>query len=322
MLLFIAEPYSSDRVSETDVESDQGKYSELYALNLRFIILFLESSVAVFKSTFTFPFLDLTKLSKEEKQHLHQRLYTESMNMTRKFQNLFSATTESLKRQKISVMEIVCHLVGLGSAEPTYEDLKLPAFRHQFAALRKANTIDDAMVTIGNYCSFFNYHMIEHIIKKLGTRQDRKNLAKYKEEFARYAERHVFECPSEVGTVSEGLVNMFVTLDQTFDSCTVRNLELFVHDVQKILNITTGTVFKLCRIDPGSLKLTFQVSPSIFRDVFPLSDEQQSLLSTLAMSITVFSCGIYIYQFKIQNAKVHNSSTVYCHNIMVVNLQY
>ena len=75
--------------------------------------------------------------------------------------------------------------------------------------------------------------MIEHVIDKLGTQQDEKNLSKYKDEFGKYAERHVFECPSEVGTVSKGLAKMFVTLDQTFESCTVRNLELFVDNLRK-----------------------------------------------------------------------------------------
>ena len=224
--------------------------------------------------------------------------------MTRKFQNLFSATTESLKRQKVSVKALVCHLVGLGSALPTYEDLELPPFRRQIPELRNAKTIDDAMVVIGHYCSFFNYHMIEHIINKLGTRQDKKNLAKYKEEFARYAERHVFECPSEVGSISDGLVNMFVTLDQTFESCTVRNLELFVDDLRKILNISTGAVFKLCHVAPGSLKLTFQLSSSLLQEVFPLSDGQKSALASLDITVTELSCEGYVYQFKVEIPKV------------------
>ena len=285
-----------------------------------------ETSTVVCKATFTFPCLDLTKLSKEEKQHLHQRLYIESMDMTKKFQNLFSATTESLKRQKVSVKAIVCHLVGLGPVLPTYEDLELPPFRRQLPELRRAKNIDDAMVVIGDYCSFFNYHMIEHIINKLGTRQDKKNLAKYKEDFAQYAERHVFEYPSEVGSVSDGLVKMFVTLDETFESCTKRNLDLFVDDLRKILNISTAAVFKLCQIAPGSLKLTFQLSPSLFQDIFPLSDERKSSLASLA--ITELSCEGYIYQFTSQNPEVGKTlyATEYwnvkCISLSLCNVYY
>ena len=155
----------------------------------------------------TFPCLDLKKMSKEEKQQLHQRLYAESVEMMHKFQDLFSATTQSLKQREKTVMELLCNLVGLGPLPPAYKGLNLQEFSNQFPKLMQSKTIDEAMVVIGTYCSFFNFHMIEHIVNKLGTRQDRKNLEKYREEFDKYAERHVFECPAEVGMVSEGLAN-------------------------------------------------------------------------------------------------------------------
>ena len=220
--------------------------------------------------------------------------------MIHKFQNLFSATTESLKRQKVSVRAVYCHLVGLGQVLPTYDDLELPAFRRQLPKLREAKTVDDAMAIIGDYCSFFNFRMIEHIIDKLGTQQDKNNLSKYKDEFGKYAERHVFECPSEVGTVSKGLAKMFVTLDQTFESCTVRNLELFVDNLRKTLNISAGAVFKLCHVTPGSLKLTFQLPFSVLQDIFPLSSEQEAALADLGVDNLWL-----IYQFNRQ--QYHNA---------------
>lgn len=249
------------------------------------------------KAPLTFICLDLSKMSKEEKQQLHERLYADSVDMIDKFQYLFSATTESLKRRKKSVMELLCALVGLGPLPPVYEGLNLPKFMRHFPELTKSKKIDDSMLVIGNYCSFFNFRMIEHIIHKLGTRQDEKNLTKYKEQFSMYAIRHVFECPSEVGTVSEGLASMFVTLDETFDSCTVRVLELFVQNLRKVLNIPPTAVFKLCRIAQGSLKLTFQLSYSITEDIFPLSDEKQAHLT--ALGVVSLMCGQF--QFNRQN---------------------
>ena len=68
----------------------------------------------------TFPCLDLKKMNKEEKQQLHQRLYAESVD---KFQDLFSATTLSLKQSKSTVTELLCNLVGLGPLPPAYNGL-------------------------------------------------------------------------------------------------------------------------------------------------------------------------------------------------------
>jgi hypothetical protein len=219
------------------------------------------------------------------------------MDMIQKFQDLFSATTESLKQRKIAVQEIVCHLVGLGPSPPAYKDLNLPTFRRKLPELTNAKTVDAAMLVIGNYCSFFNYYMIEHLIKRLGTRQDKKNLEKYKKEFSEYAERHVFECPSEVGTMSEGLAKMVVTLDETYESYTVKYLELFVSNLRKILNISSSAVFTLCHVAPGSLKLTFQLHRSMIEDIFPLTREQEAELAKLGVA----NLTLIYYQFNRQS---------------------
>ena len=249
------------------------------------------------KPHITFPRLNLSKMTKEQTHQLHQRLYAESMDMIQKFQDLFSATTESLKQRKISVDEILCHLIGLGASPPAYKALKLPAFCEKFPELQKAQTIDTAMLEIGKYCSFFNYYMIEHIINKLGTPQDKKNLDKYKKEFSQYAEHLVFECPSEVGTVSEGLAKMLVTLDETYESYTLKYLELFVSNLRKILKISSSAMFiKLCQIDPGSLKLTFQLHRSMIEDIFPLSHEQEAELAKLGVD----NLSLIYYQFNRQ----------------------
>ena len=222
-------------------------------------------------------------MSKEEKQHLQQRLYGESIVMAEKFQRLISDTTESLKRQKVTVREILCHLVGLGPLLPTYDDLKLPVFRRQLPALRKAKSVDDAMQVIGDYCSFFNFRMIDHIISKLGTIRDKKNLSKYEEEFHNYCQHHIFECPSELGSISSDHANMFVKLDKTYDNCTIEILHIFVNKLWSIFNVSSATGLKLCRIERGCLKLTFQLPVAALQDIFPLSREQEAALSSLGV---------------------------------------
>ena len=94
---------------------------------------------------------------------------------------------------------------------------------------------------VSEYCSFFNYHIIELIINKLGTEKDKENLAKYKEEFAEYGRRHIFECPSEVCERSDHCADMFVALDKNYDNCTVRNLDLFVINLRKTLKVSSGS---------------------------------------------------------------------------------
>ena len=250
------------------------------------------------KQQLTFPCLDLCKMNRKEKRQHHQKLHAESVDIIDAFQHLLSSMTRSLKQRHVSVKNLLHSLAGIEQLPRDYKHLSTPVVIRQVPDLSKTTTIDEAMLVIGNYCSFFNFHMIEHIINKLGTIQDKKTLTKYRVEFNQYAKRYVFECPFEVGTVSEGLVNMYVTLDKEVDEITLRVLQRFVENLRKVLRISSGAVFKLCRIEPGSLKLTFQLNFSALQDIFPLSSRQEADLTSLGVD----SLWI-IYQFHRRNVK-------------------
>ena len=228
-----------------------------------------------------------------------------------KFQDLFSKTTESLKERGISAKALAHNLKCIGSLVPTFKDDEQHVLRRQLPKFQNGQ-IDDAMHVVNDYCSFFNYRIIEHIIDKLGTEQDKDNLSKYKEDFNEYAsKRHVFECPSEVGTITSNDVTMFVTLDKTHDNSTVCALDLFVSELREILKVPPGTGLKLCRIEPGSLKLTFQLPFFVVHDIFPLSNAQETALSNQGVSNLWF-----IYQFSRhqQQVKLH----LFAHTCMVL----
>ena len=245
------------------------------------------------KPKLTFPSLDLKKLSKEEKEKLHQRLYAESTDITFRFQDLFSSTILSLKERNISPRELHSHLVCLGSVKPAYDDPKQPVLRHYFPELRTTQRIEEAMGIVGDYCSFFNFRIMEIIIDKLGTTKDKANLTNYKKDFSDYARRHVYECPSELGTVTDGDAQLFMTLDETYDSYTVSSLQLFVRKLAEILKLSSDAGLKLCRIELGSLKLTFQIPLFVQEDIFPLSIDQKRALAGLG--VVHLSSGDYCF---------------------------
>lgn len=245
------------------------------------------------KPRFSFPFLNLKNMSDEEKEMLHQKLYAESEDMTYKFQKLFKATRRSLLAQKVSVGELLKHFDCLGSVEPTFRGSTLPVLGCQLPDLRKTGNIDDVMAVISSYCSFFNYRIVEEIIDNLGTKEDKMNLVKYKEEFSKYAQRHVFECPSKLGEMREiDHANMFVTLDAIYDNYTVSHLYAFVGNLQKVLNVPALSL-RLCRVAPGSVKLIFQLPHIVHKAIFPLTSQQETDLA--ALGIIQLSCGDYLF---------------------------
>ena len=234
--------------------------------------------------------LDL-KMSKEEKEKLYQRLYTESMEITIKFQDLFSATTLSLKERNISPQELHIHLSCLGSVKPTYNNPKQPVLRHYFPEMMKTESIEKAMAIVSTYCSFFNYRLMEVIISKLGTTKDKDNLSNYEKDFGEYAKCHVFECPSNLGTITDENTELFMTLDETYDDCTLSVLRLFVRKLAQILKLSSDAALKLCWIELGSLKLTFQIPVFVKEDIIPLSVDQKRALAGLG--VVHLSCGDY-----------------------------
>ena len=121
------------------------------------------------KSKFTFECLNLKGISKEKKQQLYQKLYSESVEMMFKFQKLFSSTKKSLKERNISCQQISNHVECLGSLKPAFEDSDLPVFRRQIPRLQQAPTVDEAMSVISGYCSFFNFQILKLIINDLGS---------------------------------------------------------------------------------------------------------------------------------------------------------
>ena len=254
-----------------------------------------ESMVAIAESD------PIPTVSLKRKEQLHERRCFESEQMIYKFQKLFTDTKKSLHEEKVSVAELIGHLECLGFIKPTFTDSGLPSLRHQLPGLANTETVGAVMSIVKDYCSFFNYHMLEHIIDEFGTKQDKENMANYKEDFNKYAECCITECPTEVGKMSEeGCANLFVTLDDSFDNCAVSHLNVFIGNLRKILNIPSNVVLRLCRINLGSIKLIFQIPHSVQQAIFPLSSEQEAELSSLG--VVQLSCGDY--QFTRQQTKV------------------
>ena len=229
------------------------------------------------------------------------RVCFESQCIKYKFQELFTATRKSLWEEKVSVKDLVHHLECLGSVKPAYKDVHVgqSPLRCQLPALTNANSVDDVMSVVKDYSPFFNCRMLEHIISEFGNKQTKEKLVEYKKDFAKYAECCVIEYPSEVSKMSEeGYSNMFVTLDDSFDNCTVSHLNIFINDLRNTLKISSHVHLKLCRICRGSLMLIFQLPTSIQHKIFktPLSKEQERALGGLG--VVELSCGTYHFSTK------------------------
>ena len=210
--------------------------------------------------TGSFPYLKLSALTPEQQEGLSIRLCVESEDMVQKFWRLHSRMYQSLREQNIPVGELVAHLLSLHAFDPVYKDSQKPALQSFIKELRSARSIEDVLFIIKDYISFFNYHVIEHIVDGLGTDKDRVELQNYKRECDEYAKRRVYECPPVYGPKSDAdHAALVFMLDSVYEEFTVKELKMFQYRLSKILYVSPQSVVRFCRVEEMYFQLNLQV---------------------------------------------------------------
>ena len=167
---------------------------------------------------------------------------------------------ESLIRQNVTVDRLVAHVMKLEAFDSVYEKPPVSLFQDCFQELKAADTIPKVFLILKNYFSFFNYEIIEHIIKKLGTESDMTNLQSYKDMFDQYVNRRVFECRPQFGPVSRtDCSNIILKLDSRYDNYTAAAIKAFLHKLSEVLCVSSQGVLRLCEVEKGCIQLTIQV---------------------------------------------------------------
>jgi len=211
------------------------------------------------------------------------------------FFGLVSATIKSFERRCVPVDELVYIVMTLGAFDPVFKEPQIPVFRHCFKELKAADTIPKVFFVLKDYFSFFNYQIIEHIIKELGTHEDKARIQEYKDDFSQYAKRRIFQCLPEFGPISDAdHADIFVKLDSQYENYTAAEIKGFCHELSKTLCLSSQGILRLCRVDKGCIQLTFQVPSFVQQEIFPLSREQERTLE--GDGVIKLTCGEYQFQ--------------------------
>ena len=257
-------------------------------------------------TSISFPYLNVSGLTPEQQEGLRIRLCVESEDIVHKFWLLHSRVYRSLRERNVPVEMLVSHLLSLGAFDPVYKDSQKPALQTFFQELQNARSIEDVLYIIRDYFSFFNYHVIEHIVNELGTDKDRVELQNYEKEYDQYSKRRIYECPPEYGSKSStGHVDLVAKVDSVYEDFTVKELQKFQYRLSRILHVSPQSVLHLCRVEEGCLQLIFQVPSFVQQEIFPLSSEQESALA--AEGVIRLTCGDYQLA-----AKVYSYCVVTC----------
>ena len=249
-------------------------------------------------TTSSFPYLNVSGLTDEQQQELRSRLRVESQEIILKFQQLLSRVYESLRQRSVPVERLVTHLLSLGALDPVSKESQKPLLQTFSKNLRNAVSIEEVLYIINDYFSFFNYHVIEHIVNGLGTDQDKLELQNYKKEFQHYSKRRIYECPPVYGPISNAdHAVLDLKVDSAYEQFTVEELENFRYRLSRIFCVSPQSVLRLCRVEKGSFQLIFQVPLFMQQEIFPLSSEQERALE--AESVIRLICGDYQFGAKV-----------------------
>lgn len=263
-----------------------------------------------------FPYLDVNVLAESDKCELIRRLVLETNEMINKFEDLEYNAFKSLKRQEIATSELIEVALAYGR-----QSLPRPLCQADHKKeLSEITTISDIHIFLTNhgYISFFNYRILEKIIRELGTADDKHNLDTYLDDFIKFCKRRLFEVPASVLANSalsakETLVvkvNENVWFGATHKSSdidfTLQDMYAVGHSIAKVIGLCPMNIL-IKDVRKGCIQLTFVILP----ETQVMDPSQLEELSKYGIRV--------IEEQKDVSTHTHNNYYVYIYNILIGN---
>ncbi len=232
-------------------------------------------------STVRFPYLNLSDLDEDNRIDLEDRLVDDTREMILQFATFTAMIRSSLNDLQVPLEDIKCSI------------LSLEAFSEKIGAkvldekdreeIKSAKSVAGVFITLCNYVSFFNYDIIEHIIKLYGSADDHERLKEYVCAFNTFSERNVFEVPASVFSVSKSRTTAKVfALKCTQRVYSLEGVQSMKRKIAKVLGLKPLSL-QLCSIKKGCVELHFLISSDVANRIFPVSPAHESALSDIGV---------------------------------------
>ena len=231
----------------------------------------------------SYKFLELNKMPELEQRTLMGRLTNDYKRITASYSKLNQCVIQSLKDHSITPKQLSTVLMNLSAFHVQKDDKTISLLADNLDNIRKADEVDDVFYILRPYGSFFDCHVIRHIVdSSLCTDEDREELQKYEKELATYCQRSVFECPHIEN--KDPMFHSFVMKvdDSVLKSSVMKAIDAFRVEVAEACGLE-GHTLRLCTVEEGCLQLTFQIPPCVVDSVFPLTHEQKVALKGLGV---------------------------------------
>ena len=235
------------------------------------LITYLDKQCPVSSSSSLYPYLDVNKLTDDDREDLFQRLNDDTADIIQCFADLLSSTSESLRRRQITLERLIEVSLDLGVYKSGRN--QIPLLEEDQAKLKETTSFGSAFNILRDHMSFFNYELLSHIIRHLGDENDKKRFEVFCSKFKDYCQRKVFEVPAGPAVLhpsgSERSSRIKFVVVATPDLInTLADVKTAQRKIASLLGLRASTV-QLERIDIGCVILVFSI-PGMLNNLFPL----------------------------------------------------
>ena len=171
------------------------------------------------------------------------------MTVTKKFSVLFGKAFQSLRVKNIPPNELVIK------------------FTPEIKLFSKEKNLDEIFKSENNWCSFFDYEVLEVIILTHCS-ELKDEVEEYIADFKAYCNRRIFEAPTKFTATSNTKFILRVKLDKEFNAITVNQLKELEIRLKNLIKLHLN----LLRFENGCIVLAFE-SLNEEDDMLPFTDE-------------------------------------------------
>ena len=138
-------------------------------------------------------------LNPDDKIDLEARLIDDAEAIREEFALLCWRVRDSFEQRDIKPLTLASALLDLTiSEESSNGSISIPFFKEKEGALMSAKSVHDIFHVLRPHMNFFNYEVLQFLIKGKGSKEDKIALNVFLKKFEEFCKRHVFEVPFTV----------------------------------------------------------------------------------------------------------------------------
>lgn len=250
--------------------------------------------------------------SPQEVTKIKFQLIEAAENIQFEFSSFICNLIQSFEERKLPAKKLARDFVNLPGLSSISKD------DHSYKEIMNSHSIDDIMKELCDkrYISLFNYHLLEKVIKKIGTKTEKEAFEHYFASFQKYCERSIFEVPQTMfDKLPKGVkfgLKVNDDIQRNFPSAALNSeagedndevvaysskvLGLSINDtinivgkLAKTLNLEVGT-FCIVNATRGCTKIIVSVSKSIAENILMQVDKNPGMEELKSSGIHVV-CG-------------------------------